>query len=203
MSDAATATGSSDSPSSLQFHNSLAAARTGAADAVAELLERFRPYLFAIAEQEFPSELAGKLAPSDVVQDTLLKGLERFPQFHGHTHEEFAGWLRAILRNHLATFVRSYATQKRDAGRELPAQSELADPFGSSPSGCALANETSNRLQAALGRLPEQTRQIILWRHRDDRSFAEIGAAIGKSEEAARKIWARAIEKLQQELERD
>jgi RNA polymerase sigma-70 factor, ECF subfamily len=50
--------------------------------------------------------------------------------------------------------------------------------------------------------LPDESRTVILLRHRDDRTFAQIGAAIEKSEEAARKIWVRAVEKLQQALER-
>ncbi|MBL8848471.1 MAG: sigma-70 family RNA polymerase sigma factor [Planctomycetaceae bacterium] len=169
---------------------------------VGRLLESFRPYLAAIAQAEFPSGLAGKLGTSDVVQDTIIKGLERFPQFQGSTREEFARWLRAILRNHIANVIETFSAQKRDVGREKPGHAALIDPWQSSPSGIALSREERDRLDAALACLPDEPRRVILLRHRDDQTFAEIGEAIGKTEEAARKVWVRAVEKLQQALDR-
>jgi RNA polymerase sigma-70 factor, ECF subfamily len=96
-----------DPPSSASrpFDQSLVEARTGDAVDIGRLLESFRPYLAAIAREEFPSDLGGKLGASDVVQDTIIKGLERFSQFQGTTREEFARWLRAILRHHLANVI--------------------------------------------------------------------------------------------------
>jgi RNA polymerase sigma-70 factor (ECF subfamily) len=85
--------------------------------------------------------------------------------------------------------------------REQPGSSGIADPFPASPSGAALSREERDRLQAALAALPDESRRVILLRHRDDRTFAEIGATLEKSEEAARKVWVRAVEKLQRALE--
>ena len=47
---------------------------------------------------------------------------------------------------------------------------------------------------------PEQ-RQVIEWRNYERLSFAGIGARLGRSDEAARKLWSRAIEQLQALLE--
>jgi RNA polymerase sigma-70 factor (ECF subfamily) len=191
-----------ESPSSIPSDASLITAREGDDADIGQLLESFRPYLAAIAQAEFPSNLAGKLGVSDVVQDTIIKGLERFPQFQGSTREEFARWLRAILRNHLANVLENFSAQKRDIGRERRSQATLVDPWQSSPSGVALSREERERLETALASLPEDARHVILLRHRDDQSFAEIGAALQKSEEAARKIWVRAVATLQQALDR-
>lgn len=169
---------------------------------LAVLLESFRPYLAAIAQAELPSGLAGKVGASDVVQDTIIKGFERYGQFAGTTREEAAGWLRAILRNHIANIVEAYTTQKRDIGREEAGHSGLADPWQSSPSAAALSREEQERLDTALAELADAPRRIILLRHRENLTFAEIGARIGKSEEAARKLWFRAVSKLQQNLSR-
>jgi len=193
-----------DPPSSeaQPFDQSLVTARDGDDADIGRLLESFRPYLAAIAQAEFPSGLAGKLGTSDVVQDTIIKGLERFPQFQGTTREEFARWLRAILRNHIANVVETFSAQKRDVSREKPGHVGLVDPWQSSPSGAALSREERDRLDTALASLPDEPRRVILLRHRDDQTFAQIGVAIGKTEEAARKVWVRAVEKLQQALER-
>jgi RNA polymerase sigma-70 factor (ECF subfamily) len=165
------------------------------------LLETFRPYLAAIARDVLPADLGGKVGASDVVQETIIKGYERFAQFQGTTREEFARWLRAILRNHIANVIEAYNVQKRDVSREQPGNSGVADATCFSPSGAALSREEQERLNAALASLPAVSQTVILLRHRDDYTFAEIGAAIDKSEEAARKIWTRAVERLQLALE--
>jgi RNA polymerase sigma factor (sigma-70 family) len=57
-------------------------------------------------------------------------------------------------------------------------------------------------LNRALTALPELSRSAILLRHRDNLSFAQIGAVLGQSEAIARRTWARAVDKLQLELQR-
>jgi len=42
---------------------------------------------------------------------------------------------------------------------------------------------------------------VIQWRNYDRASFEEIGQRLERSAEAARKLWVRAVELLQQELD--
>ncbi len=60
--------------------------------------------------------------------------------------------------------------------------------------------EDEERLEAALAQLPEEQRRVIHLRHRDRKSFAEVAAILGRSEDAAQKLWARAIQKLREIL---
>lgn len=53
---------------------------------------------------------------------------------------------------------------------------------------------------AALDRIPERLRLVVIWRHREDCSFDEIGRRLGISNVAARKNWLRAIEQLQRAM---
>jgi len=41
---------------------------------------------------------------------------------------------------------------------------------------------------------------LIVWRQMEDLSFDDIAARLGKSIEAVRKLWSRAIQQLQVEL---
>jgi RNA polymerase sigma factor (sigma-70 family) len=67
-----------------------------------------------------------------------------------------------------------------------------------------VAREQAETVDAALGRLPEDYRRVIELRNREDRPFAEVGAILGRSADAARMLWFRAVERLQRELvERD
>jgi DNA-directed RNA polymerase specialized sigma24 family protein len=52
-----------------------------------------------------------------------------------------------------------------------------------------------------LAQLPEPQQQIVRLRSYEDLSFEEAGRCMGRSAEAARKLWGRAIEQLQQLLE--
>ena len=70
-----------------------------------------------------------------------------------------------------------------------------------SPSGQAMAREQAQALQQALARLPDEYRQVIAGRYQELLSFEEIGRHLHRSAEAARKLWWRAIERLQEELD--
>jgi RNA polymerase sigma-70 factor (ECF subfamily) len=189
-----------DCSGKVRFDELFSEAKRGSEEELGKLLEEFRPYLLAIANCEFPQALGGKIAPSDVVQETITLGYQQFDAFRGVTSEEFGGWLRRILLNHLANVSKSYNRQKRQVGREQLADSRLANPRQLSPSGEAISREDRASLDAAIEQLPEVYRQVILFRHQDNLTFAEIGSRLDRSDEAARKLWARAVQQLQQEL---
>jgi RNA polymerase sigma-70 factor, ECF subfamily len=172
----------------------------GDSEDLARILEEYRPYLLAIAQAEFPSDLAPKVGPSDLVQLTLTKGHFRFEEFRGQSREELAGWLRQILLNQLKTEVRTYHREKRDIAREVQIDSGIVDLEQLSASGEALSREERALLDAALARLTPVHRQAIQMRHGDDLSFRELGVRLSRSEEAARKLWTRAVQRLQEEL---
>jgi RNA polymerase sigma-70 factor (ECF subfamily) len=63
-----------------------------------------------------------------------------------------------------------------------------------------MSRERAQALQRALSQLPEEYRRVITLRHYEEQSFEEIGKQMERSTDAARKLWARAIERLRQEL---
>ncbi len=104
--------------------------------------------------------------------------------------------------------ARHYATRMRDVQRELsldvnsdPRFLELHAP-AMTPATIAALRDEDVRLHKAISRLPEPQRHIIV-RHTWERvSFAEIGAEMNLSAEAARKHWSRGLRRLQEELAR-
>jgi RNA polymerase sigma-70 factor (ECF subfamily) len=104
------------------------AARGGSREALGFLLERYRPYLLAIAQSELRPDLRVKVAPSDLVQGVFLSAQTGFADFRGQTEGELQGWLRVILLNNLANIARSYrATDERQIDREIPADAKRLD----------------------------------------------------------------------------
>jgi len=190
----------------------LRGAQAGDDAARGQLLDCYRDYLTIIAEAELASDLRPKAGASDLVQDTLLEAHRYFARFTGEQGDEFRAWLRGILLNKLAMLHRHYhEVQKREVGREKsleesreggPLRNELVSDL-STPSGQVMRDEEEERVRAALARLPEQVREVILLRNWQGLSFAEIGARLGRSEDAARMFFTRALELLEDELGTD
>jgi RNA polymerase sigma-70 factor (ECF subfamily) len=170
------------------------------------VLELCRRYLLRVASAELDPQLQGKLGASDVVQETLLEAQRIFDRFQGDSPAELRAWLRAILLNKVATHTRHYRdTAKRQVGQEVgfdPDSDRLAELAAmiSTPSSLIVQKERAMALTQAVQRLPEHYRQIIVWRQVDNLSFEEMASRLGRSVEAVRKLWWRAIQQLQQEL---
>lgn len=177
------------------------------------LLERYRNYLALLARGRIGNALHAKIAPSDVVQETLLKAYERFAQFQGATEKELATWLRRILVRHVIDVSRRYKTAAaRQVGRErameeIVGQSSLAlndllAASGLSPSQGAYQRELGVILADALAHLDDDHREVIILRHLEGRDWTEIGLRMDRSPKAAGMLWARALEKIRPLIER-
>jgi RNA polymerase sigma-70 factor (ECF subfamily) len=202
------------SPSETSVSALVARIRNGDAATVGRLMDRFRGYLKLLAEVQLDRKLRAKVDPSDVVQHTYLEAFRDFGQFRGGTEGEFAAWLRQILSRNLAGEVRRYrGTQRRDVrlerslNRELDASSlaldrGLAKP-GTSPSQHAMHRENAVVLADALMQLPEDYRQVILLRHIKGKSFPEVAAEMGRTQDSVRHLWTRAIARLRTHMGAD
>jgi RNA polymerase sigma factor (sigma-70 family) len=64
----------------------------------------------------------------------------------------------------------------------------------------ACDDEEAAALSAGLDRLSERHQQVLRLRYQEGMTFGQIGSALGCSSEAARKLWARAVDQLQRVL---
>lgn len=180
------------------------AARQGSDEAMGRLLETCRKYLLRVADGQLDGALRNRIAASSLVQVTCLDACVSFrEQFRGETEEELRAWLRRILLNNLANEVRRLKTDKRDVGREVPLAGQgddVTDP-AASPSAQAAAREEAEALDRAIEQLPEEYRQVILLRNREQLAWQEVGQRLGRSAEAARQLWTRALVKLHEIME--
>ena len=185
-------------------------ARTGEG-AFGRLLARYANYLTILARVEVGRRLQGKLDPADLVQDVFLEAHRHFSGFRGTTEPEFAGWLRQILAGVLANTLRRYfGTQARDLRLEQDLRAgvdrsscmlagQLASP-GTSPSEAASRREQAVLFADALGRLPDDYREVIVLRHLEALPFAEVAGRMGRTVDSVEKLWLRALARLRQEV---
>jgi RNA polymerase sigma-70 factor (ECF subfamily) len=173
-------------------------------------LEEHRDYLRLLARLHLNPRLRSKFDPSDAVQQTLLKAYENWEQFRGQGDAELAAWLRRILANTLTDALREFGRAKRDLGREQSLEAALADSVQSlqgllgtppsSPSRQAMRHEDLLRLAQALEQLPEDQRTVVEMHHLQEKSVADIGRALERSEAAVAGLLRRGLKRLRQLL---
>jgi RNA polymerase sigma-70 factor (ECF subfamily) len=179
-------------------------AKEGDGAALGQLLESYRAYLTVLARVQIGRRLQGKVGASDVAQEAFLGAYRDFAQFRGSTERELLGWLRGILASLLANLVRHYAgTRRRDIrlerqlARELDQSAQALDSGlaapGSSPSQQVMRRERAVLLAEALGRLPEELRELLILRHLEGLTFPQVAERTGRTVDSLKKRWPRAL----------
>ena len=181
-----------------------------ATDSSDRALERFRGYLRILAGLQLPQRLQGRVDPSDIVQQTLLKAHEARGQFRGHSESELAAWLRRILANTLANSLRDLGRAKRNVCLERSLESELDRSSArlehwlaaheSSPSHRAERNEQLLKLASALSQLPEAQREALVLKHCHSWSLAEIARQMNRTPTAVASLMQRGLRQLRRHL---
>jgi RNA polymerase sigma-70 factor (ECF subfamily) len=186
-------------------------ARRTSDSALGRRLEAHRDYLTILARMQIGQRLQGKVDPTDVVQETFLHAVRDAAQFRGSSDKELAGWLRQILAARLADLVRRYCgTRGRDVRLEQALQVELDQSSQlldrglvsrlSSPSHQAARHEQATWLAQALERLPTAYHDVLVLHHLQECDFPEVARRLGRSVEAVKKLWARALARLRRSV---
>ena len=176
-------------------------------------LENYREYLRLLARLQLDSCLQGKLDPSDVVQESLLKAHQALDQFRGSNDGEMAAWLRAILTNTLTDWLRRFQTGARNVEQERSLHVALEESSSrleawlagdeSSPDKQAMRQEQLLRLAETLAQLPEDQRRAVELRHLKGCKVAEVANQMGRSREAVAKLLVRGVARLRSRLDED
>jgi RNA polymerase sigma-70 factor (ECF subfamily) len=173
-------------------------------------VEDYRDYLYLLARLQLDPRLRGKVDPSDVVQQTLVKAHLHQGQLRGQTAGEKAGWLRRILANTMIDAVRKHQ-------RELALEQRLEQQMNhssarlegwladdqTSPSEVAVREERLLNLARALTQLPDDQRTAVELHHLRDTSVAEIAALMDRTEASVAGLLRRGLKKLRELLQED
>lgn len=173
-------------------------------------LEQYREYLRLLARLQLDARLRGKLDPSDIVQETLLKAHEKRDQFRGQTDEERAAWLRSILANTLLDVARKYGAQGRDVTAERSLEAALNESSvrlermlatdASTPEQQAVHEEELLRLADGLAQLPDDQRTALELKHLGGYSVEAIAQEMGRSKTAIGGLLRRGVKRLRELL---
>ena len=174
------------------------------------LLERYRGFLVTEGQRHIGIGPAAGGDVEDLVQDTFLKALRKFPQFAGATEREFSAWLWTIYANSLTDLLRK---RRRVAchvepcfgGGDGSASFVWYDPVAaqSTPSRRMIKAEKALRLAALLQTLPEGQRDAVRLRHLEGWPLEKIAAELGRSVTAAASLIKRGLYALRDAMSED
>lgn len=177
----------------------LTRARGGDLSALDTLFARCIPPLRRWARGRLPAAARGLLDTQDLVQNTVLKTLQRLDQFESR-HE---GALQAYLRQAVLNQIRDEA--RRVVRHPAPTELDEAQPSPeASPLDIAVGREGVERYEAALQRLRPADREAIVGRIELQYDYEELATLLGKpNANAARVAVTRALARLVEQMDHD
>ncbi|MFM8892880.1 MAG: sigma-70 family RNA polymerase sigma factor [Planctomycetia bacterium] len=187
----------------------LARARDGDALAINGLLERHRAAIRRLIDRRMDRLVQRRVDASDIVQDVLIEANRRLGDYLANPTMPFQLWLRHMARDRLIDAHRRHrVAANRSLDREVPLVT-AAGPDHSradlmvqvadrdlTPAAAATWRELQHRFAAAVERLDEDDRRIVLLRHFEHLSTAEAAEALGLSKPAAGMRYLRAMRRL-------
>jgi RNA polymerase sigma-70 factor (ECF subfamily) len=156
----------------------------------------------------------GRVDPSDVIQEAFLQAAQALPNYLDRPEQPVFLWLRWLTGMTLQLMHRRHlGVQARDAGREV----QLLDrpiPQASSaalaaqllgrdtrPSVAAIRAERQRRVQEALNTMDPLDREVLVLRHFEELTNAEVARELVLQESTASKRYIRAQRKLKDILD--
>ncbi len=174
----------------------------GDRDAIDALALRVLPFVRERVHARLGEKLRAKAETGDYVQEALVRVLEYGPRFLVADETRLRALLARIVENVIRDGHDRLVARRRDPAREKPLarDSILAlDPpleAPTRPSVAAARGEEDAWIPLAMGLLEAADREVLYAREWDGRAFADVGAALGVTEDAARMRHGRAIARL-------
>lgn len=174
----------------------------GDREAMVALIERNIDWVRSHVRNRLGPVLRGKAETLDFVQDAIIDFLEYGPRFELTSDEQLRALLARIVENNLRDENKRLRRKRRDVAREsgTPTDSVLRlDPpvdQVSTPSRIVDRAERHEWVRLALEFLDPEDRTVLQLREWEERSFPEIAAELGLSENGARMRYKRALPRL-------
>ncbi len=105
--------------------------------------------------------------------------------------------VRETLRQHAGTAKRA---TDREVSRGMRPDTVQFTAKGPSPSEAAIASELAGRIRAAMQALPEDYRSVLQLTREEGLTLREAAERMGRSREAVKKLYGRALCKLTERL---
>ncbi len=171
-------------------------AQSGDGAAMERLCARCMPRLRRWASGRLPVAARGLLDTDDLVQETIVRSIQRLDRFEPRHEGAFQAYLRQAVQNRIRDEARRVG--RRPASFELDGNEVDPQP---SPFEVTVGRELAARYEAAYTRLGPDDQEAIFLRLEMNYDYQEIAAALDKpSANAARMAVSRGLVRLAREM---
>ena len=185
-------------------HLLLNRARKGNSAAFEDLYNLYSDRLEGAVRKSLGRRLRARMEKEDLVQSVWKDVLPDLSRFEYRGQDSFFRWLCARIIRKNQDKGRYYGREKRDVAREKPLDGGASRSGGGkvlpasdpTPSEAAIRRENVERLMELLDHLPDNQRQTLVFRLRDNKSFEEIAGELGRSAGAVRQLYYRALRRI-------
>ncbi|MHC4115941.1 MAG: sigma-70 family RNA polymerase sigma factor [Planctomycetota bacterium] len=182
----------------------VALAKDGDESALGQLCAVYGSRVLWLVRLRMGNELRSKLESVDLVQDVLVSALRDLRKFTYKSEGDFVRWLSRITENRLRDNLNKLHAGKRDIRREVRLDTHgptLEDSFAAAlepvdattPSAILSKREELDKLARAIDALKPEYRQVIVLTRIEGLAYREIGDKLGKSADAVRMLFSRAM----------
>ncbi|MFN8637298.1 MAG: sigma-70 family RNA polymerase sigma factor [Chloroflexota bacterium] len=165
-------------------------AQQGDQAAFASLYEQYSPLVYRFLRRRLDGS---DEVVEDLTEDVFVKVYEKLDRYV-ERGLPFTAWLYRIAHNHLVDYLRSLP---RMTAHSLDDVGDVPERAAITSFGQVLDRQA---LEPALARLTPEQRQAIDLRFMEGMSVAEAARTMGRSEEAVKKLQARALANLRRHL---
>lgn len=166
-----------------------------------------------LARARLSTALRRRVSPSDLVQETLLRGAQEHEVVARLSDAQMVAWIERVVQNLAINLLRDHRRARRDVRREIALDSSgngrsdaslsslahLASR-GSSNSDRAAREEELFRVSEAIMALPDQQREAIVLHYIEERTIAETGQLMGRSVDSVAGLLRRGLQKIRESL---
>ncbi|WP_165223880.1 sigma-70 family RNA polymerase sigma factor [Aquisphaera insulae] len=172
-------------------------------------LDGFRDYLRALTWKWIPADLRGRVDPSDLIQETLLRAHRDRDRFRGDgdaagggNEAVRAGWLKQVLAARLADRLRELGRARgvslQDLDRSSVGMEHLIPASLSSPSAGLRCEERALLVAKLLARIPRDQAEAIVLKHCEGLPVQEVARHMNRSPQAIGGLLRRGLRSLRE-----
>ena len=184
------------------------AARVGDRAALEDLFARYLPWVVRTVALRLGKRLQECTDLEDLAQESLLDAFRSIDRFQERSEATFRNWLARIVEHNVRDAARRQRSRRTQLAEPLP-ELETATSSGPQlvardprPSEVAAGHELEARLEAAMLRLSERHRELLILRDRCGMGYDEVARELQlKNEDTARALHHRALQQLARSLE--
>ena len=171
-------------------------AQRGDREAFTRLIELYRERILRLAQQM----VGNPEDAQDLCQETFVRVYRALHSFD--RKRPFTPWVYRIAYNVIYDYLRRKKVRPAiaDLDEEWPLE-ERVDDGGATPEQALMLSETQKQVQAAIQALPENYRDVVVFRFVDNLSYAEIAETLGLTDANVMMRMSRARRMLRDKLQ--